>query len=167
MEYNLQNIRQLADKYFKGETSLAEEAALREYFSGCREIPADLEACRLLFGQSAGAAVERPRRNLRLNEKPAQWHLKNLIAAASGIAAILVAAICLTISLGPPKTGDIVCYVNGQKITDRRQAMEYTQEALDLINASLRKPAERLAVPVEKTETIERVNEMLNTLTEE
>lgn len=167
MGYNLQNIRQLADKYFKGETTLAEEAALREYFSGSREIPADLEACRLLFGLCAEAAAEKPRRKLRLREKPERISLRGWIVAASGIAAMVVAAVCLNMNVGASQTGDIVCYVNGQKITDRQLAMEYTQEAIDLINANLRKPAERLAAPAEKTVTIDRVNEMLNALTEE
>lgn len=86
MEYNIEHIRALVGRWLAGETTLAEEAALREFFAEIdraqaggedgradgvqNELPADLQPFRLLFGQSAGAEGERSRRKLILHTEP-------------------------------------------------------------------------------------------------
>ncbi len=172
MEYNIENIRTLAEKYFRGETTLAEEAALREYFNNSREIPADLEACRLLFRQNAIASAATAAADLMIKvdadpKLPAQR--RRWVAAASGIAAAaaVLAVLFTTVDFNRSQTGGIVCYVNGHLVTDRQAAMEYTQETFDIINASLQKPAEYLSPSAESKNTMERLEKMLNALTSE
>ncbi len=171
MEYNVENIRQLAEKYFRGETTLSEEAVLREYFNNSNEVPADLQAYSLLFGQSAKALAGRPRRELILHaetpRKPLQR--RRLVAAISGLAAAaaVMTAVFMTIDLTKSQRSDIVCYVNGHLVTDPQAALEYTQEALEIINAKLQKPAGYISPKTESTATMSRVGDMLNALTEE
>ncbi len=168
MEYKAENIRQLAEKYLRGETSLAEEAALRDYFNNCVEIPADLADCRLLFGQNAGASAVRSRRELKLHAGPVRKPLHRWMAAASGIAAAVLVTVFVTMDFNRSQAdGNIVCYVNGHLITDRQAVMEYTQEALEIINAKLQEPVGYIAPKTENPSTMERINDMLDALTAE
>jgi len=52
MDYNNkeQEIRALLEKYFEADTSLREEAELKEYFSTQQELPSDLLYARQWFG---------------------------------------------------------------------------------------------------------------------
>lgn len=56
MAYNQTEIRALLERYFDGETSLAEERALSDYFASSPSIPADLEYARAMFGHFAHAS---------------------------------------------------------------------------------------------------------------
>ncbi len=75
MEYNVEMIRALTKRWLAGETTLAEEAALKEFFGGAygvlNELPADLQPYRHLFGQSAEVAAARPGRKLVLHTEVA------------------------------------------------------------------------------------------------
>lgn len=166
MEYNVENIRQLAERYFRGGTTLEEEAVLRDYFRNCDNVPADLEPCRLMFGHWAKAVSEVSRREIPLKDKAGYG--RPLFAATVAVAAaLLVGLFVVTGSLNSPGQDGIVCYVNGKPVTDQQQAAEYALGAIGLINESLRKPAEYLSVKSDNSPTIERVEEMLNMLVTE
>lgn len=58
MEYDINKIRTLCDRYFDGDTTAEEEQMLREYFSSVRDIPADLKAVKVMMtGMSEAAAM--------------------------------------------------------------------------------------------------------------
>lgn len=59
---NSQEINRLLEKYYNGETSLAEERQLREYFS-TREVPAELEAEQAQFAWLAEESGREPAPN--------------------------------------------------------------------------------------------------------
>lgn len=49
MEFDINKIKLLCDKYFDGETSVEEEALLRDYFAQSDDIPADLKAVKVMI----------------------------------------------------------------------------------------------------------------------
>ncbi len=58
MEYDINKIRMLCDRYFDGETSAEEEQMLKEYFSYAQDIPADLRSVKVMMtGMSEAAAM--------------------------------------------------------------------------------------------------------------
>ena len=58
MEYDINKIRTLCDRYFDGDTTGEEEQLLREYFNHVKDIPADLRAVKVMMtGMSAAAAM--------------------------------------------------------------------------------------------------------------
>ena len=58
MEYDINKIRTLCDRYFDGDTTGEEEQLLREYFNHVKDIPADLRAVKVMMtGMSEAAAM--------------------------------------------------------------------------------------------------------------
>ena len=58
MEYDINKIRTLCDRYFDGDTTAEEEQLLREYFNHVKDIPADLRAVKVMMtGMSETAAM--------------------------------------------------------------------------------------------------------------
>lgn len=58
MEYDINKIRTLCDRYFDGDTTAEEEQLLREYFNHAKDIPADLRAVKVMMtGMSEAAAM--------------------------------------------------------------------------------------------------------------
>ena len=58
MEYDINKIRMLFDRYFDGDTTAEEEQLLREYFNHVKDIPADLRAVKVMMtGMSEAAAM--------------------------------------------------------------------------------------------------------------
>jgi hypothetical protein len=56
MEYDINEIRALCDRYFDGETSAQEELTLKEYFCLADEVPEDLRAVKVMICGFADAA---------------------------------------------------------------------------------------------------------------
>ena len=58
MEYDMNKIRALCDRYFDGETSAGEEQVLKEYFLLAEDVPADLRAVKvMLCGMDEAASM--------------------------------------------------------------------------------------------------------------
>ena len=58
MEYDINKIRTLCDRYFDGDTTAEEEELLKKYFNQVKDIPADLRAVKVMMtGISEAAAM--------------------------------------------------------------------------------------------------------------
>ncbi len=167
MDYNVEDIRALAERWLAAETTLAEEQALRKWFADTREeLPVDLKPIGSMFGQSAEAAGERSHRKLILHTEPSHRtvsrQLRRWIPAVSA-AAILVAMLAI-FTPGPAPQSDILCVVNGVRITDPDQIAAHTLEALEIADDNLKKPGEALSSELGSDPALVRVGEMLNEL---
>ena len=49
MEFDINMIRALCDRYFDGDTSAEEESTLRSYFTQVQDIPSDLKAVKVMI----------------------------------------------------------------------------------------------------------------------
>jgi len=102
MDYNA--TRALVERWLAGETTLAEERRLREFFGAARcGLPPDLEACRPLFGAAGASAAEGPRRTLVLRAEPADG-TQSVVKPQSAIETPLAAD--ARRSAGSPSVGD-------------------------------------------------------------
>lgn len=166
MEYNVDDIRALAERWLAGETTLAEETALRDWFAGTQErLPVDLQLLGLLFGQIAQASDERSRRKPFLRTEPVLIPLRRWMVAASGIAAAVLIAVTVFVAPEHAPQSDILCVVNGVKITDPGEIAAHTRYALKIVGDNLRKPGETLSSELGGDPAMARVGEMLNELT--
>ena len=116
MEFDINMIRALCDRYFDGDTSAEEELTLRSFFTQAQEVPEDLKAVKMMIcGMDEASrmtyvpAAARPVRKVRR----IFW---GMVAAAAS------AAICISIA-----NREIYGYdADGNAITDPQVALEST-----------------------------------------
>ena len=116
---NLLKIRTLTERFFEGETTLAEEQQLYRYYSQPPSaLPDDLAPYRELFLDLAavGAAT-----------KPASTRRWRTWAAA--VVAMLIAAGGTALWLGN-RSSDYVAYIYGERTTDRTVVMAEMQKTM-------------------------------------
>lgn len=116
---NLLKIRTLTERFFEGETTLAEEQQLYRYYSQPPSaLPDDLAPYRELFLDLAavGAAT-----------KPASTRRWRTWAAA--VVALLIAAGGTALWLGN-RSSDYVAYIYGERTTDRTVVMAEMQKTM-------------------------------------
>ena len=116
MEYDINKIRALCNRYFNGDTSAEEEAALKEYFSRTEDIPADLKAVKVMLGGFAEAAAMTYVPAARKSGKIRRIIWGTITTAAS-------IALCITFF-----NREIYGYdADGKAITDPQVALESTK----------------------------------------
>lgn len=117
MEYDINEICALCDRYFDGETSAEEELALKEYFCLSEEIPEDLKAVKVMVCGFAEAAS--------MTYRPAPAKPKGMVKRLvwGTIAAAASVALCFAYF-----NREIYGYdADGKAITDPEVALEGTQ----------------------------------------
>lgn len=165
----MERIDELLEKYFRGETTLAEEKELKQYFAG-RHIATGHEPYRALFGvfeQELSAKAINPLKKVL----PRQQTVKRIwikTFAYSGIAA----AILLAIWVQRPQEQETYAVISGNKIEDAEYAQKYAEKKLNKVNNILQnsmKPMQSLETvrkslePMQKLEeTRERLNDIEN-----
>lgn len=121
---NLLKIRTLTERFFEGETTLAEEQQLYRYYSQPPSaLPDDLAPYRELFlDLAAVGAATKP-------ASPRRWRTW----AAAAVALLLVAggaAVWLTNSRTDDRHEDYVAYIYGERTTDRAVVMAEMQKTM-------------------------------------
>ena len=122
MEYDINRIRTLCDKYFDGRTSAEEERTLKSYFTKVQDIPGDLKAVKVMIcGMDEASkmayvpAAAEPVRAGRMSMKVRRIIWSTIAAAAS-------VAICFSLF-----NREIYGYdADGKAITDPQVALEST-----------------------------------------
>ena len=118
----LVKIEKLLEKYFEAETTIQEEALLKEYFAK-EEVPAHLSEYKELFGFFNTSSLETSNRTIEISKKSK----RNISIQWLSIAAMLVFFI-----------GIYSVYQNNEaEKEEARLAYMETQRALDLISNSL------------------------------
>lgn len=121
----LAEIKILIDKYFDGETTLAEEAAIAEYFATHDNLPSELEVVRAIFmTTSTLKEVSAP------NMKPRRAPLgRRLMLTIGSMAAAAVVVLGVFVSVGDMLHADdapqpiVVCYKDGVAIDNEAMVM--------------------------------------------
>lgn len=110
---SLQEAEKLIEKYYEGETSVAEENLLREYFSG-KNVPAKFEAEKAIFGYFE---KEKKKKTVKLSPNALKW-----VSAVAVVAAIFMSILFINL----PSTTSYA-YVDGKKITDKNEILTLAQ----------------------------------------
>ena len=116
MEYDINKIRTLCERYFEGDTSAEDEAVLKEYFSRVKDIPDDLKSVKVMFGGLAEAAA--------MTYSPVSQKTGKIRRLVwSTIAAAASVALCITLF-----NREVYGYdAEGKAITDPDVALESTK----------------------------------------
>lgn len=138
MHKNDDDLRLLIERFLDGDTTLAEEKALREFFTSSRELPADLSPYREMFGWYA--AIDKSENALpspELKPAPRRRRLMASLKKATWAAAVV------TLFIGAGKSflsyreqmNEYALYEgsyvirDGKKITDLRLIIDEVKEA--------------------------------------
>ena len=115
MEYEINKIRTLCDRYFDGETSEQEELVLKDYFSRKKDIPEDLRSVKVMMcGLSEAATMT------YAQAKPSGM-VRRLVWGSIAAAASIV--LCISFF-----NREIYGYnADGKAITDPQAALEATR----------------------------------------
>lgn len=135
----MESIRTLLERYFEGETTLAEERELRDRFASGEDIPEDLQYAAgmfAFFGESREACLPVRPRKARLHFR--LWHG---IASTAAVVALVAATVFF---LKPRPAETIYGYVDGRPISDRATAEAYAAQSLGLVGESLAQSASYL-----------------------
>ena len=131
---NNKRLETLMESYLQGESSIAEEQLLREYFaSPDAKIPDKFLYAKALFGYFDTAAAE--------NCPPAKRRSRiNPLLRVARIALPLAAAVVLAFLLMPTQSGPekiAYCYINGQPVYDREFVESQAELALSTLSSTL------------------------------
>lgn len=122
MTDNILKIRTLIDRFFEGETTLAEEQVLYDFFRNAPQLPEDLEAHRQMFLDFAALSVscdtnvmqKKTVRPVRRRWLP--W------AVAASVTVLLLGGVLMLFQRSQPPVdinGDeLVAYIYGERTTD-------------------------------------------------
>lgn len=119
-------IKQLIESYFEGESSLAEEQQIKDFFKETDIIPKELEYAQSIFGYFA----DEKKVSLKKDTKKRNYSI-------IGISASLLIAATLIISNINTKNEIIYAYIDGVPVTDQEIAMQYTKQALLAVSENL------------------------------
>ncbi len=155
-------MKALIEKYFEGETSLEEEAMLRDYFNN-GEVEEELSAYQPLFqyiaNEQAQALSDDFEEQLfqRLEIAPKivqmrQWPRQVMRIAA--VAAVLVVAMLFLQKTNTTQAQQAAVDWSKYEITDEQQAYDETVKALKLLSSKLNKGTKKAEQEMEKMEKV-------------
>jgi hypothetical protein len=137
----MEMMNELIEKYFRGETSLAEEKDLKQYFSTGNVSP-ELEIYRNLFSEFVQELNEKALFPI-IKELPIQRKMKRVFFQSfmvSGIAAMIV--LLLWVQLSPSTTNYTI--IGGTRIDNKEFAQRYAAKKLSKVNAMMAKTMDPL-----------------------
>lgn len=129
-------IKQLLDKYLDGETSSAEERALRGYFTNKgNDIPEEWMPYRALFTYIAEERTDEGEtaETIDINvNKAGKAHRRGWIyAAATAAAAILIAVVMISL----PRSNDNYAVIDGKVYTNKKVVEDEALKALQMVSS--------------------------------
>jgi hypothetical protein len=130
----MERIDKLLDKYFKGETTLAEEAELKQYFANGNIAPEHKPFCALFqaFGEELQQKSTAPMTTV-LPTQPSGKRMWVRALVYSGIAASLVLAVWIQ----RPRQEADYAIIRGQRIDNPEYAQRYAEKKMNDVNEML------------------------------
>lgn len=125
--------RDLLDKYYEGETTLAEESLLRHYLTTATNLPDDLVAEAAMFGGMAAIAKESTNVELRVVKAQRRQLFMRRARWISAVSAAAVVMLSVGIGLNTQRTYG---YINGAPIHDSDMAMEQVMVAMSYLSSA-------------------------------
>lgn len=129
-------IKQLLDKYLDGETSSAEERALRGYFTNKgNDIPEEWMPYRALFTYIAEERADEGETaetiDINVNKADKAHRRGWIYAAATAAAAILIAVVMISL----PRSNDNYAVIDGKVYTNKKVVEDEALKALQMVSS--------------------------------
>ena len=133
----LNDINNLINRYFDGDTSQEDELMLMRYFEECSDLPEEHKVVKTMFDSFAQIRAEKPLQSaMPTPRRVISWRKVDRYAAS--IAAAVCGVICITaIVLTSAKEEAVwpseclVCHIDGVRINDQNVAMAEANRILD------------------------------------
>lgn len=133
----LNDVNNLINRYFNGDTSQEDELMLMRYFEECSDLPEEHKVVKTMFDSFAQIRTEKPLQCAAPTHRRAiSWRKVNRYVAS--IAAAVCGVICITaIALTSAKeeatwpSECLVCHIDGVRINDQSVAMAEANRILD------------------------------------
>lgn len=133
----LNEIKILIDKYFEGETTLAEEREIANYLATAKTLPEELRAVKVMFeamGLLKEVKAPAPRTRRR------SLNLRYMGGIAVAVACMVIGLVISTDTINTPPTytePEFICYVNGCAIDDPKVAEDEARRILGNMNQNI------------------------------
>ena len=133
----LNEIKILIDKYFEGETTLAEERALASYLATAESLPEEHHAVKAMF-EAMGLLREITAPESRPQKRG--YSLRHIGGVAAAVACLLIGIVVATRTLNSAPVyaePEFICYVNGSAVDDPKLAEEEARRILGNMNQNI------------------------------
>ena len=155
----MEMMNELLEKYFRGETTLVEEAELKKYFAS-QDVNIEHEIYRALFvvfDQEKNETAKAPLKKVMVNQnKVKQLWIRTF--SYSGIAAALILALWIQ----RPKQNEDYAVIHGRRIDSPEYAQQYAEKKMNDINMILKdglKPMHRMEVVKQNLQLLNKISE--------
>ena len=139
MDYK--EIESLLEKYFEGQSSVAEEQLLQRFFETHRDLPTKLESAAKMFRHFKKESQEKMSKPLmRISQNRHRNRLWWLSGVAASVLVVLGAIFWMT-----PGENPAYVYINGQPITEQEVALDEMKKALTIMTSHLNQGTEGLS----------------------
>ena len=129
MEFN--KIEDILEKYFQGETTIAEENQLKEYFSS-PNVAQHLEQYKPIFGYFSQVKQQKS-----TQEIPLQTKKRNVAWLSIAAAIVVLLGIGTYFSVSEKNTAPVVAQTELGTYDDPEEALKATQKALALLSSNV------------------------------
>lgn len=129
MEFN--KIEDILEKYFQGETTIAEENQLKEYFSS-PNVAQHLEQYKPMFGYFSQVKQQKS-----TQEIPLQTKKRNVAWLSIAAAIVVLLGIGTYFSVSEKNTAPVVAQTELGTYDDPEEALKATQKALALLSSNV------------------------------
>jgi len=153
----MKTINELLDLYFTGETTIAQEQELKQYFSS-DNIADEHKIYQPLFESFVSEKQEKYPENLPKMKKQPYYTQRFFVSIVSAVA--VAASVLMLFGIFSEIPSEDFIVINGKRIDDKELAMQTAKEKLIQISEKL----ETGLKPVEHVNKIYKINEGLNTL---
>ncbi len=155
----MERINKLLDNYFKGESTLAEEAELKQYFATGTIAPEHTPYSALFqaFGQELQQQYTAPVTKV-LPKQPTARRMWVRALFYSGIAASLVLAVWIQ----RPRQEEDYAIIHGQRINNPEYAQQYAEKKLNDVNEMLQHRLKPLRDAEDLKENLRNIRESGN-----
>ncbi len=137
----------LLDKYFEGNTTLAEEKQIKKFFKNNTELPEKLTEIKTMFEFFQNEYEKQSELDLNLivqKTNTKKTNIKRLYYRISGIAASIILLIGIFIYTDNQEEQKIYAYINGKPIMDEQVAKIEAKRALLLVSSNFNQGTENL-----------------------
>lgn len=136
----LQEYKDILKNYYEGLTSLEEESKLKSFLVQYSGDDTELVEAKVFFdivNDDSKKTIEIDFESVTNSNSTIQF--RKLYMVLSGVAASLIIAISLTFLFTTSNSPIVYAYIDGQPITNKQEAIKYSQQALLSIQSNLNK----------------------------
>lgn len=134
----LTEINRLIDKYFEGETSLAEERAIASYLATAEHLSKEHHAVKAMF-EALGLLrnIEAPAPEVKNRRHSFRWsHFTAAVTVAASILLAIIVTTNKTLYVEQPSPA-IICHVDGALVNDQAAAEDEARRILGNMNENI------------------------------